>query len=213
MVRSTSSHVDVTGTGTASATPDVVTLDVRVTCEGADVAGTLQMASARMGELQRAAHAHGVARADLQTTGSGVHQRWANDRPEVVGYTAFHTLRVRVRDVDSTGALVSAFSDAAGNALGIDNIALTLSDPEPLAVEARENAFRDARAKALQYAALAGRNLGQVRRVSDLGAGSLGGAAPFGKMLAARELSSGMPVEAGESTVTASVSVRWSWSD
>src|SRR5580765_7564524 len=47
---SMSSHVDVTGTGTASATPDVVTLDVRVTCEGLDVAGTLQTASARMGD-------------------------------------------------------------------------------------------------------------------------------------------------------------------
>ncbi len=208
-----SSHVDVTGTGTASATPDVVTLDVRVTCEGLDVAGTLQTASARMGDLQRAARDHGVAPADLQSTGSGVHQRWANDRPEVVGYTAFHTLRVRVRDVDSTGALVSAFSDAAGNALGIDNIALTLSDPEPLAAQAREQAFGDARAKALQYAALAGRTLGAVKWLSDRGVGWFGGAAPFDKMLGSREMSSGMPVEAGESTVTASVSVRWSWSD
>jgi uncharacterized protein YggE len=205
-----SSHVDVTGTGRATAVPDVVTLDVRVTCDGPDVAGTLRDASAKVAELQQAARAQGVGPADLQTSGSGVHQRWANDRPEVVGYTAFHSLRVRVRDLDSIGTLVSAFSEAAGNALGIDNIALTISNPEPLAEQAREAAFENARAKALQYATLARMTLGDVMWVSDLPAGS----APVMRQmkLAAMDMAASMPIEAGESSVVASVAVRWAWS-
>lgn len=206
-----SSHVDVTGTGRASAAPDVVTLDVRVSCDGADVAGTLHDASAKMADIQQAARQHGVAAADLQTTGSGVHQRWANDRPEVVGYTAFHTLRLRIRDIDATGPLVTALSGVAGNALGIDNIALTISDPEPLARQARDQAFADARAKAEQFAGLAGRKLGRVEWVSDLSGGG-GGPVPMAKMMASRDMAAGMPVEAGESTVSASVAVRWKWS-
>lgn len=208
-----SSHLDVTGTGSASGAPDVVTLDVRVSCDGTDVAGTLRDASAKMADLQGAARANGIAAADLQTTGSGVHQRWANDRPEVVGYTAFHALRIRVRDINATGALVTALSTGAGNALGIDNIALTLSDTQPLAVQARERAFADARAKADQFAALAGRPLGVVERVSDLPVGGSGVPSPRATMMAASDMASGMPVEAGESTVTAAVCVRWSWAD
>ncbi|MEO7070494.1 MAG: SIMPL domain-containing protein [Nostocoides sp.] len=203
------SHVDVTGTGSASAAPDVVTLDVRVTCDGADVASTLQAASGTMSAVQGAAREAGVVPADLQTTGSGVHQRWANDRPEVVGYTAFHTLRLRVRDLDATGRLVTALSQVAGNSLGIDNISLTISDPEPLARLARERAFADALAKADQYASLAGRTLGPVVWVSDLPGGRSVAGAPGHTMMASREMASGMPVEAGENTVTASVAVRF----
>ncbi len=208
-----SSHVDVTGTGSASGTPDILTLDVRVSCDGADVAGTLREASTRMADVQGAARGSGVAAADLQTTGSGVHQRWANDRPEVVGYTAWHTLRIRVRDIDRAGAVVTALSTAAGNALGIDNIALALRDPEPLMVQARERAFADARAKADQFAALADRPLGVVERVTDLPVGGPGGPAPRAVMMAASPLGPGMPVEAGEATVTVAVRVRWSWAD
>lgn len=66
----------------------------------------------------------------------------------------------------------------------------------------------DARAKAGEYAAHAGRALGQVVRVSEEG-----GAFPMPKVLGgARAMAmaeSAMPVEAGESTITSSVRVRF----
>ncbi|HET8765958.1 MAG TPA: SIMPL domain-containing protein, partial [Pedococcus sp.] len=91
-----------------------------------------------------------------------------------------------------------------GNALTIDSVALDLADPGPLLAAAREAAFADARAKAEQYAALAGRGLGKVVRVSDV---VEGGAQPrFARMTAG----AGTPsLELGENTVTATVAVRW----
>ncbi|WP_345409670.1 SIMPL domain-containing protein [Nonomuraea salmonea] len=47
-------------------------------------------------------------------------------------------------------------------------MAFELSDPAAALAEARERAFRDAAAKAAQYAALAGRPLGRVVSVSEL---------------------------------------------
>ena len=208
-----SQHVDVTGTGRATGTPDVVLLEVRVQCDGPDVARALQDASRRMTALQDVAGTRGIQPADLQTTGSGVQQRWANDGSGVVGYTAWQSLRVRVRETGDAGELVTAFAKAAGDALAVDGITLGISDAAPLAREARELAFSDARDKAEQYAALAGRSLGAVRSVSDLPSGG-GYPAPVARMkVMAADSAGSMPVQAGEQSVEASVAVRWSWSD
>ena len=61
----------------------------------------------------------------------------------MVGYTAYQSLSVTVRDPDLVGSLVEAFAGAAGNALTIDHIGLELSDPAPLLARAREAAFAD----------------------------------------------------------------------
>ena len=78
-----------------------------------------------------------------------------------MGYTAYQNLSVTVRDAALVGALVDAFAGVAGNALTIDHIGFDVADPQPLLARARESAFADARAKAEQYAALAGRELGR----------------------------------------------------
>jgi hypothetical protein len=111
-----------------------------------------------------------------------------------------------VRDPSRAGALVDAFAGAVGSALTVDHISLELSDPGPLHEQARAAAFADARAKAQQYAGLAGRELGKVTAVTDV---VQGGAQPRYELMAAR--TGGLPVELGENTVTATVVVRWDW--
>ena len=75
--------------------------------------------------------------------------------------------------------------------------------------QARAAAFEDARAKAEQYASLAGRPLGPVLRVTEQP--ERGIPVPrFAAANAAIDAGAGMPVEAGESTVTATVTVRFS---
>src|SRR5688572_356135 len=161
-------HIEVSGLGRASAVPDVVRVQVGVRCDADDVASALADASTRANALAQAARDHGVTTADLRTTGTGVHPRHDRDGTTVVGYTAYQSLSVTVRDTGLVGSLVEAFAGAAGNALTIDNIGLELSDPAPLLAQAREAAFADALGKAEQYAALAGRTLGKVERLSDV---------------------------------------------
>lgn len=204
-------YLHVTGIGSASAAADVVRLDLRIQCDAAEVSAALADASVRMARVQAAAREHGVARADLRTSGAGVHQRWADGRAEVVGYTAFQSLQVRVRDVGAVGAIVASAASAGGNALGVDAITLDIADREPVARAARDDAFADALGKAEQYAALADRRLGPVLRLTDVPGGIGGG--PMPRTMRAASADAAMAVESGEQTVTAQVTVRWAWGD
>lgn len=201
-------RVDVIGTGTASAAPDVVVVDARVQVGAADVSAALAGAASRVSAALQAAADHGVADADRCTTGMGVTTRWDRDGRSVTGYTAHHTLRLVVRERDRTGDLLAALAGAAGDALGVDGVSLEVADRGPLLVAAREAAFADARATAEQLAALAGRSLGPVLRVTDRPAGP--GPQPRAmRAMAAESLDGGMPVAAGESAVTVAVAVRF----
>ena len=199
-------HVEVTGTGTAGAVPDVVVLDVRVQCEAPDVAGALAGAAERVVAALQAAADHGVAERDRRTTGMGVSTRWDREGRAVVGYTAHQTLRLLVRDRERVGDVLSACAGAAGDAFGLDGVTLEVADRAPLLERARTAAFEDARAVAEQYADLAGRALGHALRVTE----PADHAAPMPRMRAMAAMETGgMPVEAGESTVSASVTVRF----
>jgi len=198
--------ISVVGVGEALAPADVVRLSIGISCNGRDVSTALRDVASRLAAVAAAARDHGVADKDLQTSGAGVQPRYAGDGMAVVGYSAFHQLEVTGRDIDRAGDLVAAFAGAAGNALTINQISLTVADQEPLAVRAREAAFSSARAKAEQYAALAGRSLADVLSVAETPDQGVG--VPF--RLQAAMADSAMPIERGESTVRASVTVRWS---
>ncbi len=95
----------------------------------------------------------------------------------------------------------------AGNSLSVDSIQLDLSDVSALQDEARSVAFLDARAKAGQYAALSDATLGPVLSVVE---GSVAGGGPRPMMrMAMASADSAMPVEAGEQSVSATVTVTW----
>jgi uncharacterized protein YggE len=199
-------HLEVTGSGRAAAVPDVVRVRAGVRCDAEDVSTALSDASARASALARAARDHGVDDRDLQTTGTGVHSRYDRDGAAVVGYTAYQTLSVTVRDTGRVGDLVQAFAGAAGNALTIEHIGLELADPSPVLAAARTAAFADARAKAQQYAVLAGRGLGKVVGLTDV---VTGGVQPRYELMAATQAAA--PVELGETSVAVTVTVRWEW--
>jgi uncharacterized protein YggE len=203
--------VEMTGIGSASAAPDVVALDVAVRSPGVSVAAALGEADATMAGLIDAAKAQGLAAKDLQTTGANVYPQYDRDGVNVTSYLAQQSLRLRVRERASVGPLIAAFSQIAGNTLGIDNISLHIDDPKPLLERARREAFDDAAAKARQFATLAGRSLGPVVFVVDSPSGPI---MPYPmsdqrEMMAAK--ASGPAVEMGENTVTSSVLVRWVW--
>ena len=95
----------------------------------------------------------------------------------------------------------------AGNSLSVDSIQLDLSDVSALEDEARAAAFLEARAKAAQYAALSDASLGAVVSVVE---GAVAGVPPRPMMrMAMATAESAMPVEAGEQTVAATVTVTW----
>jgi uncharacterized protein YggE len=203
------SCVDVTGTGSASAVPDMVNLDLRVTREGESVSATLREVDSVITAVRTVLSEAGVADKDVATTSTGIHHRY-DDRGQVTSrLTGYHTLRVGIRDLDRVSEVLDRAVQAAGDALLIDGIALAISDPSPLLATARERAFEDARSRAEEYARFAGRVLGEVVWIGDHASG------PEPRPFAARAeaMAASLSVAPGESTVTAQVSVRWAWSE
>jgi uncharacterized protein YggE len=204
-------RVDVVGTGTASATPDVVRVSLGLRCEADGVSSALAQAADAVRAVSSAARAHGLEDADIASTSASVQPRWDRNGARVTGYTAYHQLTLRVRRLGDLNELIDSVAAAAGNALVIDGIALDLAERAPLEQAARAAAFANALAKARQYADLAGTSLGRVLAVVEQPGFPPGRPGPVPMAMTARAAadSSGMPVEAGEHAVTVTVQVSW----
>lgn len=200
-------HVEVTGSGVHHVVPDLVIVRARVQCDAADVAGALEQASSRTAAALQAAADHEVASRDRRTDDVGIHPRHDQQGQAVIGYTAYQALHLTVRDTTRVGALLKALAGAAGDALAVDGIELGAEHSPTAVAAAREAAFADARARASQYATLAGATLGKVVAIRE---GGVEDSRPRPMMSRAADAFGGaMPVEGGTHAVSTSVTVRW----
>ncbi|MFK5633127.1 MULTISPECIES: SIMPL domain-containing protein [unclassified Ornithinimicrobium] len=200
MSHSSPDTVVVVGTGAAGAAPDTLVLDLQLEGQGATV-------SEALGALTRASHACHEALPDLsvRTHGLGVHRRHTQQGVQS-GHTAYQSLQVRTPDPAGAGDLVQRLSEVVGDALSVNGLRPELSDTVELQRLARERAFSDARARAQEYAVLAGRELGSVVRVREL---PEGGAQPSPRAEARMAMDAGPVVDAADHEVTVAVRVTW----
>ena len=197
--------VTVNGVGQASVAPDVVRLDLRIGHDAPDVATALSGASTGLSTVGTVIREQGVADADIRTLDAGVSQRYDNTGSPV-GFSAQQRLAVTVRALDAVGPILEAAASAIGNALLVDQVRLDVADRSDGLRRARDAAFADAKAKAMQYAALSGLELGSVLGVAEAGAAPVG----MVKMAhASRDMAAGMPIEGGDLDLGAVVTVTW----
>ncbi|MFD3515579.1 SIMPL domain-containing protein [Streptomyces sp. NPDC058657] len=167
------STITVTGTGAASAAPDLAVVGMGAEATAPTTKAALAAQTKAAGAMLDAVRAQGVADRDIRTESlslSPVHE-YRDNVTKLVGYQAAQNFSVKVRDLDRTGAVVQAATDAAGDAGRIHSIAFDVADPTPLRAEARRAAHLDARAKAEQHAALSGRTLGRLVSVTEADSG------------------------------------------
>lgn len=198
--------VTVTGSGTASVSPDVVRLDLRIGHDAPDVAAALSGAASGVTAVGAVVREHGVADADIRTLDTSVHQRFDNTG-SAIGFTAQQRLGVTVRELDAVGAILESAAARIGNALLVDGVRLDVADRSQGMHQARDVAFGDARAKAEQYAALSGARLGVVLGVAESGAVPM--ASPRMAFAARDVAAASMPVEGGDLELHAAVTVTW----
>jgi uncharacterized protein len=197
--------ISVTGTGTVEAAPDMATLMIGVTTQGATAAEALAENSKATEAVIARLTASGVEARDLQTSNLSINPNWTgydSSTPTISGYVASNMLTVRVRALDTTGAILDAAVADGANTL--NGMTFGLADPEPAYNEARKEAVADARAKAELLAMAAGVRLGQVVSISD--AGAMTDPAPMYRDAVA---ASPVPVQGGELGLIANVAVTW----
>ncbi len=197
--------VTVTGRGRASAEYDEATLRLAASARATNPSDATARATYAMAAMRDAVLAGGADDSSLTTTNvslSPVHDPW----PTVVAYEASLGLAVKLTDLGRIGSLLVAAVDAGGDGARVDGITFSHRDPAALERSARDAAYADARAKAEQYAALAGQELGDVRHIVEA---ESGGAHPRVMRAEMADAAGGAPIDAGEGSVAAVITVTW----
>lgn len=201
--------ISVTGSGSAEAAPDLLTLSIGVECRQEDVGAAYGEAGRVSAAITAALRDYGVANPDITTSGLNVRAEvnWQEGRGQVVsGYLASSMLSVRLRELGKSSEVIAAAVAAGGNAVRLNGLELGFADPAAVTAAAREAAWQEALTTAGHFASLAGASLGKVLSLTQ----QTGYPAPIpvAKMQRAAAVES-LTVEAGESSISSTVNVVW----
>jgi uncharacterized protein YggE len=201
--------ISVTGSGTAEAAPDLLTLSLGVECRRPGVDAAYRDAARASSAITAVLRDHGVGDPDITTSGLNVRAEvsWQEGRGQLIsGYVASSTLAVRLRDLPAASGLIAAAVAAAGDDVRLNGLEFGFADPTAVQAQAREAAWHDARTAAEHFASLAGARLGSALSVTQQS--GMGPPVPLAAMQRA-VASEPLTVEAGGSSVTAAVAVVW----
>jgi uncharacterized protein len=203
--------VSVSCTGLVTGTPDVLRLDMGVQRTGDNVNAALNAANADIRRIKKSLNDNGVADKDIQTSNLSINPHWEHngDKSRINGYDVFQTLTVKIRKLADAGETISDAAEAGGNATRINGVSFDIEDNERLLKQARDAAFANAKAKAEQYARLAGRELGEVSSISESQSGSPMPMPYYGGAEDAAVAKSSVPIEAGTQQVSIDSTVVW----
>lgn len=204
-----STGVHVTGVGTVSGTPDVLRFTVGVEVSADTVDTALGSASETATRVIATLKDRGIDAADLQTANVDLQPRYDDEGQQITGYVVRQDVTVKVRDLATAGATITAAVQAGGDAARLHGVSFSLEDNEELVAAAREQAFAQARTTAQQHAELAGLDLGEVVSVNETL--QQGDPMPYGAAYeeAASADMAMVPVEPGSTQVRVQVDVRW----
>jgi hypothetical protein len=82
-------------------------------------------------------------------------------------YQVSNTITVTVRTISNTGSIIDAVVAAGGNLVSIDDVNLSVDQPDQYYAQARQLAMTDAANEASQLAKSAGVTLGKVTSISE----------------------------------------------
>ena len=156
------------GQASVSKKPDLAIVSAGVQSQaGTAVAAQTDLAG-KTNKLVTRIKSLGVPDKDLSTAGYWVGPVYAPAGETITAYRASLQLVAKWHNVDTAGKAVDAIVQEGG-ATNI-SVSFGLEDPKAAQAEARTLAIADARSRAQAMASAAGVRLGQVIRVSDLGA-------------------------------------------
>ncbi len=198
--------LSVTGEGTVTAAPDMVTVTIGVVTQANEAADALAANNAAMTGLNDVLDGFDVAENDRRTSNFNVSPRYDRRRddggaPEISSYEVSNQLAIRYRDIGRLGELLDAVVAAGSNR--IEGLAFGNIDSAGYLDQARKLAVENALHKARLYAEAAGGRAGRVISISEAGG-------PQPRPLAGRMMmaeAAAVPISAGENEYRAAVTV------
>ena len=160
----------VSGIGKATGTPDLTTLSLGVSVTKETVAEARNVAAASMTHVVAALKEQGVLDTDITTSHFRIHEEYDHrgQTREKIGYTVSNGVTVTVREADTVAAVIDAAVAAGGDFIKFRNIDFSFSNTAAMEREARQAAVADMEERAAQLAEFAGRELGELKALSDV---------------------------------------------
>ena len=207
-----SRSVTVVGSGKVTGVPDTLSATIGVDVEAADVSAAINAASATIAKITDAAVAAGVDRTDIQTQQVLISPRYSSPgtgggSATISGYQATNTVSIKVRDLTKASKVLGDTVGAGGNSTRLSGVSFAIDDDSALMRNAREAAFADARARADQYARLAGDKLGKALVITETN--SVDSPSPTLRRAPEAMAAAPVPIEPGQQTLTYSVTVKF----
>lgn len=210
--------VTVFGYGSVRAAPDLIVLTIGVECRASTVSLAYDRAGRSVTALTAALREDGVPSSDIGTGMLSVRSdtAWQDGTSRVVGYIAAGSLTVTLaavadRDRPTPSEIVAHAVAAGGDDARLGGLRHTFADRERLLERARDAAWDNALDKARQYARRATRELGPVLEITEHTSTPppQQPAEPGGIRMVAAAAPAAVPIESGETEVTAILRATW----
>src|SRR5215469_5572953 len=200
-------RVIVVGEGSVTVTPDYARISSGVTTSAKTVKEAGDTNAKIMTNIIQTLVDAGIAKKDIQTSQFSIEPVYVSPTPpggpKLSGYRVANQVNVTIHDISQVGEVLDRLVKAG--ATDAENIAFLVSNREKALDQAREAAIANARHKADLYARASGLNLGRVAWITE--------SADFepllrGAAIARPKMASvPVPIESGEDTLTARVTV------
>lgn len=150
--------ITVMGEGEAFIIPDLATFSFTVTADAATVSAAQEDVTEKVDTVIEAMKSMGIDEKDIKTTDYSVWPKYTYTQAPCTqfycppgeqkqdGYTANHSVTVKIRDTDQAGTALALAGD--NGATNLSGISFTVDDPSAVTAEARALAIKDAKEKA-----------------------------------------------------------------
>ncbi len=202
-------RIVVVGEGSITVTPDYARIRSGVTTDGKAAKAASEANTKLMSAVIQALLDFGIARKDIQTTHFSIEPIYTSQskisgsaESKLSGYRVSNQVNVNIHQIAQVGGVLDHLIEAGATDVG--NVAFLVSDREKALDQAREAAMANARHKAELYAQASGVTLGRVAWITE--------SADFEPILAGslarpKMATAPPPIESGEDTITARVTV------
>ena len=197
--------ISVSATGTVKGTPNTVTFEVGVHTVAVSAKEALAQNNAKVAALIAALEKNGVLKKDMQTSGLDVYEN-TNNQGVITGFSVDNTLNVTMHNVGKSGAAIDAAANVVGNGIVLNGITFSISDQSALEAQARTQAMRNARRAASNLASAGGTTVSSIVRINAVEQSTQPYFA-YPTMAGVANLKASVPVEAGQQSVSVTVSV------
>lgn len=217
------SSIVVSGKGEVKVKPDVAYINIGVETFDVDANKAQQANANQMTKIMNALKKVGITDKEIKTTQYNIYKTYkpveakklamtsVDMDKRIEGYNCTNMLEVTINDVNATGKVIDAASNAGAN--NVYNIRFGIKDNNKYYTEALKKAVNDAKGKANAIASAVGVTVNKPFKVVE----NSGGYSPYiyrDAMMKAESASMAnfsTPVEAGELTIKANVSVEYQY--